>query len=96
MSRHFKIKTNHNSLRFILDQKTNTSAQQLWVIKMIGYDFELIFRKGSSNQVIDALSKIPTIEFNAIIVFQTDLLKRIAHSWLQDPRTVHLIHKAKS
>ena len=96
MSRHFKIKTNHNSLRFILDQKTNTSAQQLWVIKMIGYDFELIFRKGSSNQVVDALFRIPINEFNAITIFQNDLLTRIAHSWLQDPHTVHLIHKAKS
>ena len=96
VGRHFKIKTDHNSLRFLLDQKTNTPAQQLWVIKMMGYDFELIFRKGSSNQVADALSRIPTVEFHAISVFQTDLFQKIKHSWLQDAHLVHLIHKAKS
>ena len=28
MRRHFKIKTNHQSLRFLLDKKTSTPAQQ--------------------------------------------------------------------
>ena len=74
------LKTDHNNLSFLLNQKTNTLAQQLWVIKMMGYDFELIFRKGINNQVADALSRLPAQEINAIIVFHNDLLKRISHS----------------
>ena len=34
-------------------------------------------------------------EFNAISVFNTDLLHRIKLSWVQDPAMVHLLHKAK-
>ena len=79
-----------------MNQKTNTPAQQLWVIKMMGYDFELIFRKGVQNQVADALSRLPAGEINALTVFHNDLLKRISHSWLTDPHLVHLIHKAKT
>ena len=41
----------------------------------------------------DAFSRIPTAEFYVISVFQTDLFKKIQHSWLQD---AHLIHKTKS
>ena len=32
LGNHFKIKTDHFSLKFLLDQKTNTYAQQIWVI----------------------------------------------------------------
>ena len=45
LKRHFQIKTDHHSLKFLLDQKTNTLAQQLWFIKMVGYDYELVFKK---------------------------------------------------
>ena len=57
--KHFQIKIDHYSLKFLLDQKANTPAQQAWIIKMIGYDYEVIFRKGSTNVVADALSKLP-------------------------------------
>ena len=63
---------------------------------MMGYDFELIFRKGIINQVADALSRLPIREINAITVFHNDLLKRISHFWLTNPHLVHLIHKAKT
>ena len=95
LGRHFKIKTDHHSLRFLLDQKTNTPAQQVWVIKMMGYDYDLIFRKGSKNAAADALSRLPQVALQAITVCSNELLDRIKHSWLKDANLVHLIHKAK-
>ena len=62
----------------------------------MGYDFELIFKKGSHNQAADSLSRLPSVELNAMTTFQTDLLQRISHFWLQDPYLVNLIHKVKS
>ena len=47
LRRHFQIKANHHSLKFLLDQKTNTLAHQIWVIKMMGYDYELVFKNVS-------------------------------------------------
>ena len=51
--------------------------------------------KGSHNQAADALSRLPSVELNAMTTFQTDLLQKISHSWLQDPHLIHLIHKVK-
>ena len=51
IGRHFKIRTDQLSLKFLLDQRTNTPAQQAWVIKMMGYDYEVVFHKGVSNVV---------------------------------------------
>ena len=92
VSRHFRIKTNHFSLKFLLDQTTNTSAQQSWVIKMMGYDYEVIFKKGVSNMDVDALSRLLVTELKAISVVSSDLMTRIQHSWVNDSRLVHLIH----
>ena len=80
LSRHFQIKTEHKSLKFLLDQRTNTPAQQLWVIRMMGYDYELVYRKGSKNQVADALSRLPYGSFSAITMCTKELLDRIKHS----------------
>ena len=95
MGRHFKIKTDHYSLKFLLDQTANTPAQQAWIVKMMGYDYEVIFRKGSSNTVADALSRKPHATFGAISVVTSELLKKIQHSWVTDASLVHLLHKLK-
>ena len=37
----FKIKTNHNSLKYFLEQKELNERQQKWVSKVQAYDFEI-------------------------------------------------------
>ena len=95
MGRHFQIKTDHYSLKFLLDQAATTPAQQAWIIKMMGYDFKVIYRKGSSNTVADALSRKPHATFYALSIVTSDLQK-IQHFWLSDPSLVHLLHKLKN
>ena len=68
----------------------------MWVIKMIGYDYELVFRRGAHNGVADALSRLLQITLNAITLCSNDLLQRIKHSWLKDATLVHKIHKVKN
>ena len=57
MGRHFKVKTNHDSLKHILEQILSSAKQQKWVTKMLGYDFEIIYKNGKLNVVADALSR---------------------------------------
>ena len=55
----FKIKTDHNSLKYFLEQKELNERQQKWVSKVQAYDFEIVYVKGKTNVVADALSRRP-------------------------------------
>ena len=55
----FKIKTDHNNLKYFLEQKEFNERQQKWVNKVQAYDFEIEYVKGKNNVVADALSRRP-------------------------------------
>ena len=57
IGRHFKVKTDHDNLKYFLEQRLSSEEQQKWVTKMLGYDFEIIYNKGKQNMVADALSR---------------------------------------
>jgi hypothetical protein len=40
-----------------LEQRLSLEEQKKWVTKMLGYDFEIIYKKGKKNVVADALSR---------------------------------------
>ena len=47
IGRHFKVKKNHDSLKYFLEQILSSEEKQKWVTKMLGYDFEIIYKKGN-------------------------------------------------
>lgn len=53
----FVVRTDHRSLKHLLSQKIVTPSQQIWVAKLLGYDFEIEYKTGISNVVADALSR---------------------------------------
>ena len=57
MGRHFKVKNDHDSLKYFLEQILSSEEQQKWVTKMLGYHFEIIYKKGKLNVVANALSR---------------------------------------
>ena len=57
MGRHFKVKTDHDSLKYFLEQRLSLEEQKKGVTNMLGYDFEIIYKKGKQNVVADALSR---------------------------------------
>nr|GEU39550.1 putative mitochondrial protein [Tanacetum cinerariifolium] len=84
LDRHFKIKTDHFSLKYLLDQRLTTPFQAKWLPKLLGYNYEISYKQGSENHVPDALSKISSgSELCSIIlsIITSDLLKQIKHSW---------------
>ncbi|GKC59570.1 putative mitochondrial protein [Tanacetum coccineum] len=58
LDRHFKIKTNHLSLKYLLDQRISTPTQMKWLPKLMGFDYEIKYKKGKDNVAADALSII--------------------------------------
>ena len=55
--RAFTIRTDHWSLKFLLDQRLTTIPQHTWVSKLFGYDLTVEYRAGKLNTVADALSR---------------------------------------
>jgi hypothetical protein len=55
--RSFIIRTDHYSLKFLLDQRLSTIPQHTWVSKLFGYDFQVVFQPGKHNMAADALSR---------------------------------------
>jgi hypothetical protein len=55
--RHFVIRTDHFSLKYLLDQRLSTVPQHQWVSKLFGFDFDVEYRPGRLNTVTDALSR---------------------------------------
>ena len=44
--RHFKVKIDHDSLKYFLEQRLSSEEKKKWVTKVLGYDFEIIYKKG--------------------------------------------------
>jgi len=55
---HFTIVTDHESLTHMRKQKHLGSRQQCWVDFLSRYDFDIIYRKGKTNYLADALSRL--------------------------------------
>lgn len=53
----FLIRTDHYSLKFLLEQRLSTSPQIHWISKLLGFDFDVEFCSGKTNKVADALSR---------------------------------------
>ena len=87
MGRHFKVKMDHDSLKYFLEQRLSSEEQQKWVTKMLGYDFEIIYKKWKQNVVADALSrKDEDVEalLCAIFIIQPDWINEAREEWKND------------
>ena len=96
MGRHFKVQTNHDSLKFFLEKRIYCGEQQKWVTKMLGYDFEIIYKKGKLNVVADSLSrKDKEVEALICVIFiiHPDWITEARDEWKKDEEVWTLIQK---
>ena len=96
MGRNFKVKIDHDSLKNFLEQRLSSEEKQKWVTKMLGYDFEIIYKKWKVNIVADALSrKNEEVEalLCAISIIQPDWITEARDEWKRDEEVWTLIQK---
>jgi hypothetical protein len=88
--RRFTVRTDHYSLKFLLDQRLSTIPQHHWVGKLLGYDFSVEYKPGAQNTVADALSRRDTLEGVVLAVSapQFDFIARLRQAQAQDPALV--------
>lgn len=84
--RHFKIRTDHINLKYLLDQKVTYLFQNLWLTKLQGFDYEIKYRRGKENIVIDALSRVSSGEICIMVVstLTTNIMEEVKGTWEKD------------
>lgn len=55
----FVVYSDHNALSYLLNIKNKNPRLLRWSIKLNGYDFSIVYRKGSENEEADCLSRAP-------------------------------------
>ncbi|GKC00536.1 retrotransposon-related protein [Tanacetum coccineum] len=95
LDRHFIIKTDQESLKYLLEHKLATPFQQKWISKLFGLDYEIQYKKGVENKVADALSRIQSGELLSMMFGSVDseLLDKIKAAWISDPILQKVISK---
>lgn len=79
----FEIRTDQQSLKFVMELREVGSEYQCWVSKLMGYNFEIRYKPGSANKVADALSReyVSLVELGELITYcgvqWTDIQKHI-------------------
>ncbi|KAJ9547082.1 hypothetical protein OSB04_019625 [Centaurea solstitialis] len=53
----FCVYMDQKSLRFLLEQRITNPGQQNWVAKLLGYQFDILYKPGRENRAADALSR---------------------------------------
>ena len=84
MGNRFRVRTDHNSLRFFLEQKQLQERQQKWVSKLQAYDFDIEYVKGKHNVVVDALSmRLASLSLMSIAPdWKAHLLVEYSKDWI--------------
>ena len=54
----FTIISDQKALKFLLEQREVQPQFQKWLIKLLGYDFEILYQPGHQNKAANALSRI--------------------------------------
>jgi hypothetical protein len=94
----FTVQTDHQALKFLLEQKVGIIAQQRWLSKLLGYNYVIEYKHGSDNKVEDALSRLsdPTFFHEeasiSLISFPSPTwVSDLKASYLTDPLTTALL-----
>jgi hypothetical protein len=96
IGRHFTVKIDHVSLKYFLEKRISLEEQQKWVTKILGYDFEIVYKKGKKNVVVDALSRKDE-DFEALLyaisIIQPDWIIEARDEWKNDEKVWTLIQR---
>jgi transposase InsO family protein len=89
----FLIFTDHKSLVHLNEQQLKTPWQQRVFTKLLGLQYQVVYKQGSANRAADALSRRPHPDqgLHAISVSTPQWLSDIAESYMQTPQDKQLL-----
>lgn len=83
---HFTIRTDQVSLKYILKHKVTFSSQHFWLAKLLGFDFDIEYKKGKDNATIDEFFRNLSGEVFIMAIFITtiSIIEQIRESWAKN------------
>jgi hypothetical protein len=78
-----------------LEQRISSLEQQKWVTELFNYDYEIIYKMGKENMVVDALSRKYEEEGSlfSLSFVVADSLQGVRREWFQDPKISLMIQQ---
>ncbi|WOH15055.1 hypothetical protein DCAR_0934588 [Daucus carota subsp. sativus] len=97
MSLPFVIKTDQQSLKYVLEHKLSTPFQQKWLSKLAGFDYTVEYKSGKENVVADALSRTSGMQLFTMAVssVSSQLLDELKLYWQKDVDIERLIQEVQ-
>jgi hypothetical protein len=92
----FVIKTDHQSLKYLLEQRILTPSQARWLPKLMGYDYTILYKRGRDNQGLDALSRVTLLHFQALTLPSADWWSSLQQEVIDNPYYATLSKNASS
>lgn len=90
------ILTDHKSLKDLMTHVIQAPEQQNYLTKLLGYDYDIRYKPGSSNVVADALSRLPTGEYLSFTIPHFGFLDKLCTSLMEDNQYRDLVLQIQS
>lgn len=95
LGRHFIVKTDQKTLKYLLEQNIHIEFQVAGISKLMAFDFSIEYKKGNENKAVDVLSRNEEAELLAISLLSPNdpLYAQIKETWSSDAVIQELITK---
>lgn len=88
----FVIKTDHKSLTYLGDQQLQSDLQKKAMTKLMGLQFQVVYKKGTENVVADALSRVEhMMGLSVLSEIQPIWIQEVVNSYATDENAQQLI-----
>ena len=90
LGRKFTIIIDQQPLKNLTEQVIQTLEQQKWISKLVGYEFDIIYRPGKNNEAVDALSRAPNAIFLALSTREFKLVSTLCSTNQEDAKLLDI------
>lgn len=88
----FLIKTDHQSLLYLTEQRVSSKLQQKALMKLMGLRFKIAYKKGVHNSAADALSRYPLPDtICAVSSCIPSWMQKLQEGYMEDPQAQQLL-----
>lgn len=88
----FVIRTNHQSLLHLTQQRVSSKLQHKALMKLMDLDFTIVYKQGSSNKAADALSRCYSDDTVLAVSSANPIwLQRVVEGYKDDPTAQELL-----